>query len=98
MVINLRRYRRQRADARGRIWWIGTHRPRRTHINMRRYRVFLDGNDVTTRTYYVDSRRGIVRMFKHNDDGLVYLDPVTREPAQEKRRGKVKLIRRKEAA
>jgi hypothetical protein len=54
---------------------------------------------VTDHTFYVDSRRGVVRMFKVNAEGHHYVDPRTDyEAAWEERRGKVKLIRKREAA
>jgi hypothetical protein len=89
MVINLRRYGRQ---TNGRTDF---HRPRRTRINMMRYRVFFNERDVTTQTFYVDSRRGIVRMFTLNDDGHIFVDPETHEVAREERRGHVRLSRRR---
>lgn len=98
MVINLSRYRLERADATGRTWWVGNWRPRRTRINMMRYRAFFNGHDVTLSTFYVDSRRGIIRMFKRNEEGRHYVDPATGEAAWEEKRGNVKLIRKREAA
>jgi hypothetical protein len=94
MVINLRRYKRQLADKQGNVWWVGSHRPRRTRINMHRYRAFFNGHDVTTRTFYVDSRRGIVRMFRLNADGDIYVEP-NGEAATVERRGHVRLRRKR---
>lgn len=92
MVINLRRHRRMRADVRGRTWPVGSYR--RDRVGARRYRCFLNGEEVTTRTFYVDSRRGIVRMFKHTPEGRICLEPVTLRPVIEERRGRVQLRRR----
>jgi len=96
MVINLRRKRRQLADKLGRTWWVGSYR--RDIVCARRYRCFLNGEDVTSRTFYVDSRRGIVRRFKHNEKGQFYFDPKTNDAAWEELRGRVKLHRKAEAA
>jgi hypothetical protein len=90
MVINLRRYRRKRADKTGRTWCVGNYR--RDRIGALRYLCVLNGEDVTHRTFYVDSRRGIVRMYLLNEDGKVYLDS-TGVVATVEQRGRVKLIR-----
>ena len=98
MVINLRLYRLERADATGRTWWVGNWRPRRTRINQMRYRAFFNGHDVTSSTFYVDSRRGSIRMFKRDDEGRHYVDQVTGDVAWDEKRGNVKLIRKRGAA
>jgi hypothetical protein len=88
MVINLRRYRRLSADETGRIWHVGHYRKDMTGMKRR---AFLNDRDVTNRTFYVDTRRGIIRMFLHNAEGRAYIDPVTGEPAWEERRGHVRV-------
>ena len=95
MVINLRRYRKSRADKAGYIWHFGLSR--RTYINMHRYRVFLDGREVTERTFYVDSRRGRVRLYQHDSDGKKHTVPDGEggfELAWAEVRGHVRLVRR----
>lgn len=53
-------------------------------------RVWLNGKEVTNDTFYVDVRRGIVRMFLRDAEGHVYLDPKKwDEPAWVERRGRV---------
>ena len=93
MVINLRRYRRLHADAKGRIWASGMLA--RDKKAMMRYRAFLNGEDVTDRTFYVDSRRGIVRMHINDADGHALLAESGDEVAWEERRGHVRLVQRK---
>lgn len=89
MVINLQRHRRDRADVYGHRWPVGMlNRDRKA---MGRYRVFLNGRDVTDRTFFVDSRRGVVRMFLHRD-GMPYVTD-KQERATEERRGHVRLRR-----
>lgn len=90
MVINLRRFRRLTADETGRIWSVGSYR--KDERGCYRYRVFLNNKDVTNQTFYVDSRRGVVRMLARNVEGNFYVgrdgNPVTIE-----RRGHVRLRR-----
>lgn len=49
-------------------------RRRRDRKRCRHTRVWLDGVEVTNRCYYADGRRGVVRLFKHDAAGRVYLD------------------------
>lgn len=93
MVINLRRHRRKRADERGHVWEIGGYR--RDTKWMRTGRVFLNGREVTHDTFYVDTRRGIVRQYLRNAEGNLYLAPGANEPAWSEKRGHVKLTRAK---
>lgn len=97
MVVNLKRYRFRRVNRYGEPVY-GLHRPRRTRINANRYRVFLNGHEVTDRTFYVDSRRGVVRMYLHGSDGRPYTVPVGGGrfvAASTERRGRVRLVRRR---
>jgi hypothetical protein len=57
-----------------------------------RYRCFLNGEDVTNRTFYSDSRRGVVRMFSRNEHGKLYAEDG--EVATEERQSRVRLVRR----
>lgn len=92
MTLNLRRYRRRTADVMGNVREVG--RLRRDSKAMGRYRVLLNGEDVADRAFFVDSRRGVVRMFLHRD-GEPYLNDAG-DLAVEERRGHVRLRRRKE--
>lgn len=108
MVINLKRRRRWRASENGRIWEVGAYR--RDWKGSLQYRVFLNGREVTKDTFYVDSRRGIVRRYRVNEAGQKYRVPLLEwrtddfggriwfhgfEAAWEELRGHVKLVRRK---
>jgi hypothetical protein len=47
----------------------------------RRSRAWLNGEEVTSRCFYADDRRGIVGLYRLNADGEKYLeDPRTHEP------------------
>lgn len=96
MVINLRRRRRVRADTHGRTWWVGSYR--RDTVAARRYRCFLNGKEVTHDTFYVDTRRGVIRMMLRNENGQHYVDRATGEVATVEKRGYVKLRRQQVAA
>lgn len=96
MVINLQRKRRWRADEQGNRWQVGQYR--KDMKGARRYRCFLNGQEVTTSTFYVDSRRGVVRMYLRNAEGCLYVQPGTDQPAWIERRGRVRLRRRKDVA
>lgn len=97
MVVNLQRFRRVRADEGGHIWTVGSYRKDRKAAI--RYRVFFNGREVTNDTFYVDTRRGVVRMYLRDGTGRLFVDPVNGdEPAHVERRGSVKLIRRKAVA
>lgn len=93
MVINLRRNRKFRTDVTGRRWAVGVYR--RDIIGARRYRCLFNGKDVTHRTFYVDSRRGRIRMFELDADGHPYLGS-DGLPVEITRRGHVRLRRKKE--
>jgi len=57
----------------------------------------LNGVDVTSRAFYADTRRGIVRMYRVDIHGKKYLERSDLdhlgEIAKEERRGLVRLIR-----
>lgn len=64
----------------------------RRRLAMRRgVRCLLNGVDVTSRAFYADTRRGIVRLFRTDISGKKYLDDG--DIAKEERRGRVRLIR-----
>ena len=44
-----------------------------------RCRAWLNGVEITKRTFYADPRRGVVRCYKHNDAGRPYLENVWAE-------------------
>lgn len=67
---------------------LNVHR-RRDRPRCFRVRVFLDGVDVTTRCFYADGRRGIVRLYSWTADGRPFLNDKGR-PATEERRGQVR--------
>lgn len=96
MVINLRRYRRTSADERGLVWRVGRYR--KDTKSAQRYRCFLNGKEITNQTFYCDSRRGIVRVYKLNDKGNKYIDPVTGGVAWQELRGRVRLHRKRAEA
>jgi len=87
MVINLRRGRRTR---RGKY-----RRHRKDLVGAQRYRAFLNGVDVTHNTFYVDSRRGVIRMFVRNRKGCIVYDPWTDGAVEIELRGHVKLTRKR---
>ncbi len=70
---------------------------RNRKICRRGLRVFLDGVEVTSRCFYADGRRGVVRLYKLNADGKKYRAPIIDAPhwdvpwrvATEELRGKV---------
>ena len=96
MVVNLRRYRRVRADKRGHTWPVGRYRSDWKAVC--NYTIRLDGVDVTNETFYVDGRRGIVRMYALNQDGHKHYDAAIDDVVTVERRGHVQLRRRKDAA
>lgn len=93
MVTNVRLKRRRRADESGRMWWVGSYR--RNDKQIGRWRVFLNGRDVSDLTFYTDARRGVVRMYAKNAEGLWLFDGDDIKTTE--KRGRVKL-RRREAA
>jgi hypothetical protein len=42
---------------------------------VRKYRAFLDGVDVTAQCFYADDIAGIIRRNKLNAEGQIYADP-----------------------
>ncbi len=74
---------------------LNLHR-RRDRARCRQTRVWLDGEEVTTRCIYVDPRRGVVRLYRLNAEGKKYLDSDPLPPhggsrvATEERRGHVR--------
>ena len=97
MVINLRRKSRlvRRANTAGHVW--SYYKASRDFRLGRVRRCFLNGREITDQTFYCDTRRGIVRLYKLNAEGKKYLDPVTHEAAWEEKRGHVKLRRTRAA-
>ncbi len=93
MVINLRRIKRWRADETGRRWPISNHSDIR---KSRDKRVFLNDVEVTHRCFYVDGRRGIVRLFDVYENGSKFL--INGDIAWHEYRGRVKVVRTKVAA
>lgn len=91
MVINLRRNRVIGALPTGERR-IESCRPAEFRL-AQRYRCWFNGRDVTNECFYVDSRRGLVRLMLRNDEGRFYLTE-RGEIATEERRGTVKLRRR----
>jgi hypothetical protein len=55
-----------------------------------RSRAWLNGEEVTTRCFYADDRRGIVRLYKHSN-GRAYVE--NGRVAVEERRGQVRIGR-----
>ncbi len=54
-------------------------------------RVWLNGVEVTSRCFYADGRRGVVRLYAHNAKGHMYMDPLHRDRvATEEHRGYVR--------
>ncbi len=54
-----------------------------------RYKVLLDGADVSDHCFMADDVTGEVGLWRRNASGDFYLDPETGDPAQEVRRGQV---------
>lgn len=59
-----------------------------------RYRCFLNGKDVTNRTFYVDTRRKIIGMNIHNEKGQAFLNPDYTLAVEWIRGDDVRLVRR----
>jgi hypothetical protein len=68
------------------------HASNRRDRKKARCRVFVNGDEVTARSYYADDRLGIVRLYRVNESGQFYLNE-RREVAREERRGQVRLER-----
>ena len=58
------------------------------------YRCFLNGREVTRRTFYADSRRGIVRMYVTAEDGCFLVNAERTGPQWEEKRGRVRFVRK----
>lgn len=58
----------------------------------RRCRAWIDGQEITSRCYYADDARGVVRVYKLNDEGKKY--QVNGEVATEELQGAVELTDR----
>lgn len=70
---------------------LNVHR-RRDWAKCMRARVWLNGEEVTSRCFYADGRRGVVRLHCHNASGRLYPDPTRPDRlATEERRGRVRL-------
>ena len=66
---------------------LNVHR-RRDWTRCRRTRVWLNGVDVTTRCFYADGRRGVVRLYRLNAEGRKFIE--NGRVATEERRGQVR--------
>lgn len=72
-------------------------RRRRDRERCRNARVWLDGVEITADCFYVDARRGVVRLYARNAEGKHHLDSDPRPPtaesrvATEERHGRVRL-------
>jgi hypothetical protein len=60
---------------------------------MVRVRVWLDGVEVTKRSFYADPRRGVVRRYVTDASGALVVDQVKYEIVREELRGRV-VVRR----
>lgn len=65
-------------------------RKRRDRKRCRRARVWLDGVEVTSRCFYADGRRGVVRLFKHDANGHVVVNDTMDGIATEELHGHVR--------
>jgi hypothetical protein len=72
---------------------------RRRDLRRTKYlRVFLNGVDVTSRCFYADGRRGVVRLYRLNEENKKFMEPiinaqhwdVPRRVATEELRGQVR--------
>lgn len=54
-------------------------------------RVWLNGVEVTSRCFYLDTRRGVVRLYQHDSEGHPYVIPSLDSIATEERRGHVRV-------
>lgn len=62
-------------------------------------RVLLDGSDVTARCFYADGRRGLVRLYVHDDSGKPAVTDWDKGTlAAEVKRGRVRFIQRRHMA
>jgi hypothetical protein len=76
---------------------LNAHR-RRDRKRCIRTRVWLNDVEVTNRCFYADGRRGVVRLYKLNERGQKYLEPIIDAPhwavprrvAMEELRGRVR--------
>ena len=77
---------------------LDTHRQRDRAL-CSRARVWLDDVEVTTRCFYADDRRGVVRLYRLNEAGKKFIEPILNAPhwnmpprvAVEERRGHVRI-------
>ena len=67
---------------------LSVHR-RRQAARCRRSRIWLNGTEVTTRCFYADMRRGVVRLYSLNAEGKKYRGR-DNSVATEERRGRVR--------
>lgn len=58
-------------------------------------RVWLNGVDVSSRCFYADGRRGVVRLYVLGDDGRPQLDETRKRLLVEERRGHVRWGRKR---
>jgi hypothetical protein len=65
---------------------LNVHR-RRDQKRCFRTRVWLNGVEVSSRCFYADGRRGVVRLYRHNAEGHKYIEDD--HAATEERRGHV---------
>lgn len=73
---------------------INAQRPRDQRRWIGQIVITLDGRDVTGHTYYVDPRRGIVRMFLVDRGGAFVIHPSGDHVVRYERRGRVAVSRR----
>jgi hypothetical protein len=59
----------------------------------------MNGENITARCFYVDTRAGVARCYRENEDGRKYFDPRINGIAREELRGRAEVrfckIRRK---
>lgn len=67
----------------------GRHASRKAMARLRSTRVWVNGADVTRDCFYADTRRGVVRMFIRNEQGLRYMH--RGRPARVEARGRVRV-------
>lgn len=77
---------------------LNVHR-RRDRARCRQARVWLNSEEVTDRCFYADGRRGVVRLYQH-ENGRPFLDWRTRGTtlATEELRGRVRFGKKEQAA
>lgn len=55
-------------------------RRRRDFRRCKKIGVLFNGVDVTTRCFYADGRRGVVRLYRLNADGKKFTEPILNAP------------------